>query len=553
MIKFNTTHKSILERYCKPIVHMRSQIRFNRFGLVFGAGLDKEFGVPKWAELVDRIATDDDVKGSHILEIAPPRAALTYKTEMLWEHFKQSQYSKSSPEDFNTRKLDYKIGSNWKKIIRKHLYSGIVGNLDEMLAKHPYFETYIPIIQNTHMTVTYNFNDFVEQFLYLRKLQDEKDTRGFECVTNPWTQFKRRKAIIYHPNGVIPQNPLEDPSDLFVFSESSFAKQLIGIYSGDQAGLLNHFSKHTCLLIGLSLEDETLRNVLMQEASSCPGNYHYYIQFVENGNPVSDDDKKIISLANFRVYNLITLFLNNDEIKALGELIDINKFSKNDFCDFACENDIPVKFNFYLTGAMGVGKSTTLNYFRNLSVLDEWIDERLPVLAKDFEALPAHEKEKADKFVISQFKLKNDYLRNEREGIFILDRGPLDPLAFTQESEWNSKADRILSTLCPGQATWQVEDGKVILLKGDPDELSLRMVISQREEYTADKLSKMEKMLTQAYQGKGVVSVDTRGLLPCDVVKRVAEIIHLDGYKDKCNLNNRLLTIKKDGPNGTPA
>ena len=106
---------------------------------------------------------------------------------------------------------------------------------------------------------------------------------GFESITNPWTQFRRTEAIIYHPNGVVPQNILEMPSDRLVFSEASYAEQLMGIFAGDHAGLLNHLSKHTCLFIGLSLDDETLRSVLMQAARSCPGNFHYYVYYVKAG------------------------------------------------------------------------------------------------------------------------------------------------------------------------------------------------------------------------------------------------------------------------------
>lgn len=53
-------------------------------------------------------------------------------------------------------------------------------------------------------------------------------------------QFRRTNTVIYHPNGVVPQNPLETPSDRFVFTEASYLKQLMGIFAGDQAGLVSH-------------------------------------------------------------------------------------------------------------------------------------------------------------------------------------------------------------------------------------------------------------------------------------------------------------------------
>jgi broad-specificity NMP kinase len=399
------------------------------------------------------------------------------------------------------------------------------------------------------MTVTYNFDDFIEQCFLESRREGESTRRGFESVTNPWSQFRRTEAVIYHANGVLPQNPLETPSDRFVFSEASFAEQLMGIFAGDQTALLNHFSKNTCLLIGLSLEDETLRNILIQSAKACPGNFHYYVHHLMPDECLDPEKQRAIKLANFKVYNLITLFLTDEGIMTLGELIDVEKCPSNQFCDFACVYDIPVQFRFYITGPMGVGKTTTVNLLRSLYVLDEWLAERPYVLAKDFLGLPKEEKEEADSWIISQFQQKNDILRNEHEGIFILDRGTLDPVSFTPDEEWPAKAERILTTLCPGQCQWEVEDGRVILLSEDGKELALRMVITQRKSYTAEKLEKNEHNLGIVYGTTGVIHFDTRGLSPYDVARRIAEIVHLEDYRPICNLHKRLELIMKDGIN----
>ncbi len=402
------------------------------------------------------------------------------------------------------------------------------------------------------MTVTYNFDDFIEQSLsHKRSPEDESRSRGYESVTDPWTQFRRTTAIIYHPNGVVPQILLEIPSDRFVFSEASYAEQLMGIFAGDQAGLLNHFSKHTCLFVGMSLEDETLRSVLMQGARSCPGNFHYYINYLKPNETMDNNTRKAIILTNFKVYNLITLFLRNEEIRALGELINVDTCPSNQFCDFACEHGIPVQFRFYITGSLGVGKSTTINQFRNLNVLDEWLEQRPLLLAKDWEQLKGNAKTDADNWIIEQFRRKNDFLRDEKEGIFIINRGPLDPLSFTPDEELNSKASRILVELCPGKVSWKVENGRVILLQGDAQELELRMIITQRKGYTAEKLEKMEVKLGEVYGSDGVISFDTRGLIPADVARRVAEVIHLEDYKPVCNLHERLQHIQNGGLDAT--
>lgn len=549
MPELNTIHKEVLERYNRPVVHIRKQVLMNRFGLIFGAGMSEGFGILTWDKLIVALSRDAEVQGEGVLKMVPPRAGLPYQTEMLFEHFKQRRYTKAPPKEHHTRPLDYHIGSDWREIVRKHLYAGVSGDLGKSLDGHPYLKLYLPLIQRSHMTVTYNFDDFIEQSLLRTRDGEPASSRGFESVTNPWTQFRRTDAIIYHPNGVIPQNALETPSDRFVFSEASYAEQLMGIFAGDQAGLVSHLSKHTCLLIGLSLEDDTLRNVLMQGARACPGNFHYYVHYLKPGQTIDDEKKLAIRLANFKVYNLVTLFLDDAGIRTLGELINVDSCPKNTFCDFACEHNIPVQFRFYVTGSLGVGKSTTINHFRNLVVLDEWLDQRPAVLAKDWETLTPKEKRFADQWIASQFKQKNDFLRNEREGVFVLDRGPLDPMTFTPDVEWCNKAKRLLGVICPGKVKWQVEDGRVILLQGDSNEHALRMVITQRKDYTAKKLCSMEVRLEKAYGSYGVTKFDTRGLTPTDVARRVAEIIHLDPYAQNCNLHKRLKDIRKDGFN----
>ncbi len=551
MVMLDDVHKSVLQKYPRAVVHMRKQVQAQRFGLVFGAGLSRGFELPTWAALVDMIAEDAEVDGKKVLEIIPPHAGLPYRTEMLFEHFKQKRYDEADPSQHHTRLLDYRIGANWIEIIRKHLYSKVTTNIKDALESHPYLEQYLPLIRQSHMTVTYNFDDFIEQALLESRSESDTSSLGFESVTNPWTQFRRTEAIIYHPNGVVPQNMLEMPSDRLVFSEASYAEQLLGIFAGDNAGLLNHLSKHTCLFIGLSLEDETLRSVLMQAARACPGNYHYYIRYMKAGESIDQEEIRAITRANFKVYNLVTLFANDDEIRALGELIDYEKCITEHFCDFASEHDIPVQFRFYITGAIGVGKSTVINHFRNLHVLDEWLEQRIPLLAKDWKALTSDEKEEVDNWIVGQFKQKNGILRNLREGIFMMDRGPLDPLSFTPEDEWPSKASRILNELCPGHASWKVENGRVILLEGEPSELALRVIVTERKDYTDEKLRDLEAHLGVAYGKNGVIRCDTRGLTPLDVARRVAEIVHLEEYNPICDLHERFQVIQKEGIDAT--
>ena len=61
MFEFNDHHKLVLERYNRPIVHMRKQLEADRFGLIFGAGLSQGCQLPTWSSLVEALAEDPEV------------------------------------------------------------------------------------------------------------------------------------------------------------------------------------------------------------------------------------------------------------------------------------------------------------------------------------------------------------------------------------------------------------------------------------------------------------------------------------------------------------
>jgi hypothetical protein len=520
-------HKKLLKEYPRALVHMRAQLKSKRLSVVFGAGLSKPFGLPNWATLVEKIAQDRAVQGQEVLDRLKERGSLPYKTELLFQHFWCRQAKSLDPSKLGSPEFENRTLGKWFGICRKHLYQDATHNFKKALESHVYLARYLPIIQETPITITYNFDDFLEQALFAKR----KDTSlGYETVTNPWTQFRRRDAVIYHPHGVLPRQLMEFPKDRLVFSESAYAKLFLGALAGDFSFLLNHMSKNTCLMVGSSLEDEDLRNLLVQSAQANPGNPHYHVYFLEPGKSMPASDAQAIRRANFHVYNLITLFLHEDEIAALADLLCGGYLNDNEFADRLLELGSQSAYRFYLTGALGVGKSAATTQLRNLMVLDEWAEPRLPVLAKSWDQLTPAQKKRADSWVAKQFRIKNDRLRHETFGIALVDRPPMDPLAFTPVPEQPEKANFLLKTICPG-GKWEIADGTVILLIGDPKELAARVLSTGRDEYTEKKLSDMERNLRLLYSGEGIRIVETRGRSVAEVTKAVSEIIHFDDYK----------------------
>ena len=58
----------LIRRYPKALVHVRSQYGRRRFGLVFGSGVSRDFQIPDWRGLLDRIANHADVQGHELLQ-----------------------------------------------------------------------------------------------------------------------------------------------------------------------------------------------------------------------------------------------------------------------------------------------------------------------------------------------------------------------------------------------------------------------------------------------------------------------------------------------------
>jgi len=533
----------LLRQYPKAVIHLRKQVSNRRFGLVVGAGASRDFNVPLWGELIQKIAADPKVDGAHLLSGHASERSFPYKTEILFERFRAQEIIAADLRSLAQLEKENTVVARWMALCATHIYNGAPADFDEAIKKHSFLAAAIPLIQRSYLTVSFNFDDYLERALAARKRESDKGNRGFESVTDPWPQFRRTDSVIYHPHGLVPLRPMESPVDRFVFSEAGYSKQYFGARGHDSSFLISHFARNTCLLIGCSLEEE-LRNVLLRGAHINPGNYHYYVHYIGDGKKKpTGEERRLLFGTNFKVYNLITLFLHASEIRALLQLICDQTIQSAELKDFAKRAGVPLKYNYYMTGPLGVGKSTTASNLRSLLVLDEWLEARPDVLAKPWDVLTPVERDEADDWIAKQFAVKNKTLRHLDDadvgGIAIVDRPPLDPLVFTKPAERPQKAKRLLDAICPDRK-WGVEAGVVIILTGDPKELSARVRSTGRDEYTSDKLERMQEDIVELYGGKpGVVVIDTRYLSVRDVTKLVAAVVHEDGYFP-CNLEQHL-------------
>ena len=289
---------------------MRQRLANSKFSLVFGAGISRDFGLPSWEVLIENMAKDHRVKGVTLYKKIKDRPYGS-KTQVLFQHFAAKQVKNNKGKSLS----EGEIRSKWRNILRRQLYKN-GKKLVEIKGEHPYIGSFIEIIKKCPMTINYNFDDYLEQILQSEPAQQ----RIYETIWDPQLQTKRNQCVIYHPNGFLPKHEMERQSEGLVFCEDEYADQLIESMAGRYASLLHHYSQKTCLFIGLSLDDATLKHLLRQSAKLNPGHYHYYVVYQDGTVAPSQEEKEAIFQANFNLYNLITLFLTTKQIVTVQAL-----------------------------------------------------------------------------------------------------------------------------------------------------------------------------------------------------------------------------------------
>lgn len=521
--------ENLLKSIPKAIVHLRQQFQSGRLGLVFGAGISKELDFPDWVDLIEGIALHEEIQGKEIYQNAKKWSNSTSITQLIFQHFKQRKLADLEKKFPSIAYREKRVLSEWREVVHDVLYKNAQLDRKNKIALHPYLTKFIPLINQTEFSVNYNFDDTLEFMLAQKDMNSpRKKGKAYQAVWNPYMQFRDDTAVIYHPNGYLPGDKNLHQSESLVFSEETFSDQLIESMSGKLSTLLHLFTKKTCIFVGLSLEDNTLKHLLRQASSISAGNYHYFVRYTSDKKSLTEDEKKAIFNANFEVYNLITLFLNSQELASLAELVSLDKQELKTKAEI---NGVDLKYNYYLVGTVGAGKSSILSYFGNLKQLEEWIDERPNELAKPFKSLSTAEKCKVDDWVNTQFYKKNVALLQETEGLHLIDRTPLDPITFSpNEDEMKTRAKSMLDAISPGKSGYRIDLGQIILIRANPVELQNRLLAKRKIDWDEGTLQTLQERALQIYSGLQVTEIENISRpLEC-VVKMIARKIFVDSY-----------------------
>jgi hypothetical protein len=515
------TAVSVLRRYPRAVYHMRSQLARKKLMPVLGAGSSKPLGFPDWAELIQRLSEHPEVDAAHL---AFPAGAKTANAEVLFEHFRQSL--RHSPDEgaepFSIRKRQVRL--RWLSVVRDCLYEGVKDN-----SLHPYLRQFAELIAKAPLTVNYNFDDSVEEMIDEIRASTSSSQPICETIWEPTVQFSLDAGVIYHPNGFLPRRSQRAGSSWLTFSEESFEDQLIDAQQGVYSTLLSHFFRNTGLFIGISLNDPTLRHLLRQCARTNPGHVHYYVSFSASPEADLTREKILQRDARFRTFNIVTMHLCDAEICALARLLSM---SDEDFAILADDAGVPKNFVFYLSGPVGVGKTTVLAHLKCLRLFAEWLEPKPDLVLKAADSLTEDERATVDAWIDRQFKNKNLLLSRLEHQLCACDRSLVDPVAFA-DHEFQSERSLGLSGLFAGHGG--PVKGAVVLLVGSPEVLDLRSK-SRHKQGSVEYLRSLQDRFVRLWSGRGdAISVahvvDTADLSVREVVHEVSKIIHLEDYR----------------------
>jgi hypothetical protein len=517
----------LLSRHGRAIVHMRQLIDQKGLGLVLGAGVSQACGLPGWGTLLERITAELESLGIAGRDIS--KQAAPVRAQILLARYRHYIERCDAEGTSDSDVLRARVASGWRNIVRDALYAGF-STSQAVRDAHPYAKELGSVALKVPIVVTYNFDDLLEQALAVHPAKSV-DTVGYYSAWGSHFVVQDGRPVVYHPNGYIPFVPIDRYSEQVILTESALADQALDAMSGGFALLAEYYSKSPSLFLGFSLEDPAMRNMLRHATRRAPGVIHYYAKFCRGCIPTATERAETTE-TNFDLFNMVTLYLEEWEYPDL--LCLLAETSIDEF-DYLCgEAGVRTQYLYYLTGPVSVGKTTVLSRLQGVSIVDEWLEPRDPLIAKPSNQLTVDERNQVDEWILKQLRLKNLRFSKAARGLHVMDRAPLDAFAFTAEADYRSKAQSLYDVSCAGRTgnPLPFKAGALLLLTGRAEDLLDRQRWRGRTG-TINYIENQQKALLEAYDASSsdnCTVIDTKGLSIEAVLKGVMHAIHVQPY-----------------------
>lgn len=536
---------------------MNYACRAGRLGLILGSGVSDELGLPKWRSLIESL--------EKVLNYDSGGAPESYRAEQLFQHYKKTRMAELGWA--NKERTDAAVLSGWRDTVSKCLYAKFVkanGSFDESsyrrkIERHPYLKDLARVAQQSQLVVTHNFDDALETAISVDPSVTSLPNRKYHSFWRPEPFLRRGMVNIYHPNGYTPLSPGLKGSENLILTEASFADHLANTNTEESHFLLRHLADKTCLIVGHSLADGTLKNALRQHANQRPGHVNYYVHWVGGGeSSLSEDQRDAIREANFETYNLVTIFASSEQV---AEILRLVAMSEDGLEGQLAHYGVPARYVYYFVGAVSSGKSTMIRHLRDISTVEEWPVKMPVAMNRPSIGLAKTDEEKIDESLEEAIWNKNSEIRGVKVGVVAVDRAPIDFLAFpSKKSETMGKVakrrgGRVLARLaannwrdfCPGQVIVVRADAEILV-----DRQLQRGGRTTPEEVSGGKtfryLEKQRDLLLEVYVSALRIGsvVDTDRCTVAVSVKAAARIIHFCEYKP-FDFPGRLKVIQNRG------
>jgi SIR2-like domain len=352
------------------ITHMwQRRIEHSRFGLVLGAGVSRDADIPVWNELVERLMAVAEIPKDRMEAHNNDGLTPTLLAEMAYRRHLDSETKIHSGMPAKFRR--YQVDATWCLKIHSCLYEKVSGKtFTEITEPHIYLDPLAELICKSQFAVTLNFDDIVDEAVIAHAHKGKGQNP--EIITRPKIETRKDAPVIYHINGKLPREGLRGRSEHVLLTEDAFADILPSPNSQDAEFVINQFAVRTFLLLGVSLTDNSLKNLLRSAAKRNPANHHFVVYFEEEGRPKPKEVRQDLFDANLHVYNLISIFLTKREIRALVQMLNLDV--KDAEFEHQLRHIAKVKIDrkYYLVGSVAAGKSSTLDVLRCFTTHEEW-------------------------------------------------------------------------------------------------------------------------------------------------------------------------------------